>query len=185
MDGNSEGCLVLVVGPSGVGKDSLLNAARQSLSSSARFHFPKRYITRSASAGGEDHIATSEVEIRRMIDNGKMALHWQAHDLIYGIAASSLKPLELGQHVVINVSRGIIDDARQRFGYMRVLSIQASRDELFRRLRARGRETESEIEKRVERAMAYDVRGDDVLTINNSKALEDSTTEVINLLKSL
>ena len=50
------GCLIAVVGASGVGKDSLMEGARQMLSDC---HFVQRIITRPADAGAEDHIAAS------------------------------------------------------------------------------------------------------------------------------
>ena len=48
------GNLIVVVGPSGVGKDSLLSGARERL---ARVHFMQRVITRAADAGGEQHLS--------------------------------------------------------------------------------------------------------------------------------
>ena len=53
------GKLIFVVGPSGSGKDTLIDGAKDLLSDE-KFAFIKREITRSAKAGGEDHIEISK-----------------------------------------------------------------------------------------------------------------------------
>ena len=41
-----KGCFVAVVGPSGAGKDTIMDAARVALAGDTRFHFVRRIITR-------------------------------------------------------------------------------------------------------------------------------------------
>ena len=79
--------LVLVVGPSGAGKDTLLAAARRALSDDPRFHFVRRVITRAAEAGGEAHEAVTEAEFAAR----DFALLWQAHGLRYGIPVDAVE----------------------------------------------------------------------------------------------
>ncbi|MEA2777827.1 MAG: thymidine phosphorylase, partial [Acetobacteraceae bacterium] len=73
--------LILVVGPSGAGKDTVLALARAALLADPRFRFVRRVITRPADAGGEDHEAVSDFEFGQR----SFALRWQAHGLHYGI----------------------------------------------------------------------------------------------------
>jgi ribose 1,5-bisphosphokinase len=99
--------LVLVVGPSGAGKDTLLDAAKQALADNRRFRFVRRVVTRAADAGGEAHEAVTEAEFAKR----DFVLQWQAHGLRYGIPADAITD---GIVTVANVSRSIICDAAQR-----------------------------------------------------------------------
>ena len=58
------GVLVLVVGPSGAGKDTLMDAARAGLAADPRYRFARRLITRPAMAGAEDHDSCDEAGFR-------------------------------------------------------------------------------------------------------------------------
>jgi ribose 1,5-bisphosphokinase len=137
--------LVLVVGPSGAGKDTLLDAARRALVDDPRFRFVRRVITRPADAGGEAHEpATAEEFAAR-----DFALQWQAHGLSYGIPADAI---EEDAVVVANVSRTVIADAMRRFP-TRVIEVTAPSDVLAARLAARARETAADVAARVSRSV--------------------------------
>ena len=81
------GTLFLVVGPSGAGKDSLIDGLRARLDPS-RFVFARRTITRPSGAPGEDHLACSETEFERARSRGDFLITWQAHGLHYGLPGS-------------------------------------------------------------------------------------------------
>ena len=68
------GCLVLVTGPSGAGKDSLIAAAKTALLSNPRFMFPRRAVTRVRSAH-EVHDSLSVAEFSKAVACGAFALH--------------------------------------------------------------------------------------------------------------
>jgi ribose 1,5-bisphosphokinase len=136
--------LVLVVGPSGAGKDTLLAAARKALRQDARFHFAQRVITRPMDASGEDHEAITEQEFAAR----DFALQWQAHGLRYGIPAEVVGNREV---VVANVSRTVVGEAAERFS-VRVIEVTAPPEVLAIRLAARGRENEADVEARLARA---------------------------------
>lgn len=179
----SAGRLVLVTGPSGVGKDSLLDGARAALRDRKDVVFPHRVITRAPGLGGEDYRAVSEAEFAAMAAQGAFALHWPAHGLQYGIPASIDADLAAGRQVVVNVSRAVIDAARAKYPGLLVLAINASPDVLRRRLEARGRETPAEIEERLARAAAYRLTGADVVQLNNDGPLAEGIAAFVRLLE--
>jgi ribose 1,5-bisphosphokinase len=176
--------LVLVVGPSGVGKDSVLDAVRALVKHRSDIVFPRRVVTRAPGLGGEDYIAVSEADFAAMQARGDFALHWPAHGLHYGIPAAIDDDLRAGRQVVINVSRAIIGEARRRYPGMMVIGITAGADVLRQRLQARGRESAAEIEERLARAAAFDLVGDDVAILQNDGALEDAARQFVALLET-
>lgn len=176
------GTLWLIVGPSGVGKDSLIAGAKAALADDTGFVFPRREITRPADAGGEDHVAITEQEFSQHRDIGKYALSWRANGLGYGAPKSIDEELRRGRIVVLNGSRGALDDARLRYPDLKVMEIGVPAEILRARLEARGRETAAEIEARLQRANALHARGEDVISFVNDRPLSESIDAFVALL---
>ena len=175
MSTDRPGTLYLVVGPSGAGKDALLSKAQEMLT--ATHIFPKRIITRPADAGGEDHRAVSHEDFAAMRDRGELAFHWHAHGLHYGIDAGIGDLLGVGRHVVCNVSRSVVEDARRRFRCV-VVAVTASPEVRAARLRDRGREAERDIAGRVLREI--EVSPD--VTVVNDGLLEAAQKQFVAIL---
>jgi phosphonate metabolism protein PhnN/1,5-bisphosphokinase (PRPP-forming) len=138
--------LILVVGPSGAGKDTLIGVAQNALAADPRFRFVRRVITRPSHAGGEAHDAVSEAAFAQR----QFALKWQAHGLHYGIPLDIIADLARGIVVVANVSRGIIAEASTRFP-VRVIEVTAPPEILAARLAGRGRESPQDVVQRLAR----------------------------------
>jgi len=170
--GQGTGTLVLVVGPSGAGKDSLIDAARQRFGGRADLVFARRVITRAAQAGGEDHLAMDPAAFEAAERAGGFLLSWRAHDLAYGIPAEAGGELSRGRCVVANVSRRVIGQAERRADRVLVLHVTASPGTLARRLAARGRESEADILARLERQERVETSRSPIVTIRNDGALE-------------
>jgi len=179
------GLLVLVVGPSGVGKDTLLDAARERLAQDKQFCFPRRCITRPAGTVGEIHIPVRPKDFGQMARQGAFLLSWKAHDLGYGIPRHVLEEVEAGKTVIVNVSRSVIEDACELVGRknVRVVNIRASAEALRKRLEARGREDALDIERRLARASAYQLDGDYVVHVDNDADLETGILRFIRALE--
>lgn len=172
-----------MVGPSGVGKDTLIDGARTALAGDTGVVFARREITRPRDAGGEDHVAIDTDAFRaRVAANGYYLLAWEAHGLGYGLPAALADDLAAGRTVVANVSRGVLDDARARFP-VRILSIVAEHTAVAGRLADRGRETAAEIEGRLARAGAYAVEGDDVVVVRNEGTVAEGVAALVAAIR--
>jgi len=174
------GRLIAVVGPSGVGKDSVMEglaAADPSL------HLVRRTITRAPELGGEDYDAVSVEKFNELAAAGHFAVHWGAHDLQYGIPASIQTVLACGQDCLANFSRTALAAGDAAFAHFCVLNISARPETLVTRLAARGRESQAQIAKRLAQATKPLPDGLKVMTISNDGALEDTVTRALSLLQ--
>ncbi|HQF30259.1 MAG TPA: phosphonate metabolism protein/1,5-bisphosphokinase (PRPP-forming) PhnN [Hyphomicrobiales bacterium] len=168
------GRLVLVVGPSGAGKDSLINGARAALPPDGGVVFARRIVTRTADPDLEDHDSIDEAGFAALLAEGGFALSWRAHGLAYGLPVLIDAAIVEGRTVVANVSRATIAEARAKYADLRVVHVTASPERLRERLMARGRESAADVEKRIARAAEIAVEGPDVVTIDNSGRLDDA-----------
>jgi phosphonate metabolism protein PhnN/1,5-bisphosphokinase (PRPP-forming) len=172
---------VVVVGPSGAGKDTLMALARERLGGDARFRFVRREITRPAEAGGEDHLAVTPDEFAARRAAGAYALSWEAHGLGYGIPADVAADVAAGRVVIANISRAKIAEAALMFPTL-ALEITAPPEVLARRLAARGRETAEDIARRLARDVALP-EGVRVARVVNDRSAEEGAAEVVRVLK--
>ena len=176
----SSGRLIAVVGPSGVGKDSVMAgmiAARPDM------RLVRRTITRAPGLGGEGYDAVTPETFDAAAQDGAFCVHWAAHGLSYGIPADVLTDVQHGKDCLANFSRSALEQANAIFPNLTVLNITASPDTLARRLAGRGRETEAEIAARLAQADKCLPVVLDLVTISNDGALEDTVTMALAALQ--
>ena len=177
------GALVLVVGPSGAGKDTLIGAARAALADDPGFVFARRVITRDAVAALEDHDTIDVAGFTAAKARGDFALDWQAHGLCYGVPATIDTDIAEGRTVVMNGSRRMIGDAQARYPRSLVALVTADPAVRARRLAGRGRETEGEIAARLAHEGAPVPDGIETVRIDNSGDLDTAVAALIRVLK--
>ena len=187
---NASGTLVLVVGPSGAGKDTVMGhvaerVATGSMTTAAGIVFPRRVVTRAVAHGGEDCILVEAAEFTRRAAAGRFLLSWSAHGLHYGIPVTVRDDLAAGRMVVVNVSRAVIAAAETAVPRAAVVHITASPEIRAQRIAARGRETMDEIRGRIEREQPLAVGRAPVLEICNEGTVEAAADAVCRFLAGL
>ncbi|WP_174509928.1 ribose 1,5-bisphosphokinase [Klebsiella oxytoca] len=174
------GKLIWLMGASGSGKDSLLAALRQR--EHPQLLVAHRYITRPFNAGSENHIALSKPEFFNRAERQLFALSWHANNNYYGVGIEIDLWLHAGFDVVANGSRAHLPQARARYAdALLPICLQVTPEVLRQRLEQRGRECESDIAQRLERAARYTPT--DCLTLNNNGSLGQSVEQFFTLLR--
>ncbi len=157
--------LILIVGPSGAGKDTLINGVRAALRDQPSVRFVRRVITRAA--GGEEvHESVTEAAFLQRQEAGEFALSWRAHGLYYGVPADIGLDLAQGRAVIANVSRAVVAEAAKRFP-VAVIEVSAPADVLARRLAARGREDAVDVARRLSRAIELPLPVERISVVND------------------
>lgn len=174
------GAFVAVVGPSGSGKDAVIDCARAHYRDDARLVFPRRVITRPAGSG-EDHHPVSEAEFADLSDAGEFAVHWDAHGLRYGVPRHVAAAVEEGCVAVVNVSRAAMAGLDETFSTVHVVRVTVAEEVRRARILSRGREASDEVLARLNRpdpAPGHPV----ALEIVNDGALSDAGDALVALL---
>ncbi|MCL1922590.1 MAG: guanylate kinase [Propionibacteriaceae bacterium] len=174
----------VLVGPSGVGKGTLLDAVCAS--------YPQVWISVSATTRkprpgevhGQHYFFLTDQEFDDLIA-GDGFLEWaQYQSSRYGTPSKAVdRQIRAGQAVVMEVEiQGALQIMEKLSPLRTIFVIPPSMDELVRRLRARGTETEEAIAARVATArqeMALTHRFDHIIV---NEELAEATQELVNLL---
>ncbi|AYN09699.1 phosphonate metabolism protein/1,5-bisphosphokinase (PRPP-forming) PhnN [Pseudomonas putida] len=177
------GRLIFLVGPSGSGKDSLIDASREQLAL-AGVEIARRVITRSAEAKGEAAQGVTPEQFDTLRAQGAFVMHWRANGLDYGIPRQVDQWLAAGRAVLVNGSRAYLPEARQRYPDLLAVLVEVKPEVLRQRLLARGRETAEEVEQRLARSARLQAAADpSVHVLDNSSTLQAAVAAFVSLLR--
>jgi ribose 1,5-bisphosphokinase len=175
------GRLVLVVGPSGAGKDTLLGLAKAACAEDRNIVFPRRMITREASAS-EENEEVSAGTFQEALARGEYAMHWEAHGHRYALSRAIDDEIRAGRTVVANVSRTAIGAARAAYTHVVVVSITAPPDVLAERIAMRARGSDGRLEARLARTVEDAAAAPDVTIVNVGSA-EYHSRQLVRAIK--
>ena len=173
------GRLVLVVGPSGAGKDTLIAHARAACRGDASVVFPARVVTRPPSVF-EDNEFMPPSAFEQAAANGAFAIWWSAHGHMYGIPLAVDFDIEAGRTVVCNVSRTVIGAVRGRYANVVIVLVTAPRDVLRSRLAARERASDGRVSDRMRRVDLSDGKLRPDVIINNVGDPESEARKLVD-----
>lgn len=148
------GKIVILSGPSGVGKDSVLERWKAADPKVVRV---VAYCTRAPRPGeqdGVDYRFRSREEFMRMADAGDFLEYKEVHGNLY---ATPLKDMETllseGKIAVLKIDvQGALTVMEKRPDVLSIFLLPPSLDELERRIRSRGTDDEATIQKRLKNA---------------------------------
>jgi len=180
---NFPGLLILVVGNSGSGKDSIMKGVKERFPSELKsLHLTQRYIPRPYS-DTEDSIDVQPADFKKLSLQGEFVLKWHIYGLDYGVPIEIDDWLKKGHPVLVNVSRSIVKKARSIYQNILVVFIDVPFEITLKRVKERARESGKRLEERIlRRAKQNQDIPDADFIVDNSGDLEDAINNFLNYL---
>ncbi len=176
----------LIIGNSGAGKDTIIDEVlRRFPSHYMKLQVPKRVITRQSS-DTEKFESVDKETFYKLRESGEFILEWESYETFYGIRREVQDWLDAGHPVLLNISRNVVQTAREKFPDVRVIFIRVPLDVTADRIIERGRESYKEVLNRVVRAQDHqDYEGADFIVDNVGNLEETSRKDLDYLVASL
>lgn len=178
--------LVFVVGISGSGKDTIMrNVADTLLLEDIPVNILQRNVTRLPDKT-EESLYISEEEFLQRKSEKEFTLSWFVYNNWYGCPCALLEePLQRGEIVLVNVSRNILHEAREKYPQSKIVLIEVPIKIAEKRVKTRGRETYNHLVERFTRMQEeFDMPTPDKIILNDGD-LENAIHELSHYLKQL
>lgn len=184
---NESGMLILFSGPSGVGKDTLLDII---LGKNELFQRSVSLTTREKRSGetdGVDYYFISKEKFIKMVDDGQVLEYAQYGDNIYGTPKAPVdKWLSEGKTVILKIEVKGAQKIRELYpDAVSIFLLPPSMQILEKRIRARGTENEQDIAKRLEIAKNEILRSADYDFVVINDKIDEAANNVLNIINSM
>lgn len=146
------------------------------------FIVPKRYITRPPSPETEDFISITEQEFKDMLNRGEFLIHWRTYNKFYGVKKGILEKIDNGHSVLMNVSRRILEGAKKKYNFLRIIFVYVPFEITAQRIKEREREDSKELHERLERARKNQYLEIADFTVDNSGDLQVAGKQLLEFI---
>lgn len=177
--------LFFLIGPAGVGKDTLLDKLKNKQYTKNQPIVAHRYTTRPTREGDANYVGLSEFDYERRKEAGMFLFDWQYHRHPFAVGKEVLQWLEEGQHVIISGSRRYLSEAQKIHPELVPIWVTVSEEVLRKRLIIRARETLKEREARMEENRELEkLKTDRCISIMNDKTIKKTIAQILDLIES-
>jgi len=180
--------LIVISGPSGAGKDSLLDRLKQM---GCPFHFVVTTTTRPQRVGevdGRDYHFVTQSEFEAMIEQGDLIEHARVYGDYKGVHKQQVREaLASGMDVIMRLDvQGAATIRRLAPEAVLIFLITSTEQELFERLRARHTESPDSLQLRLATARDELMRvGEfDYVVVNQDEALDRAADDVMSIIRA-
>lgn len=186
---------LIICGPSGVGKGTIISKYLEERSGSDHFSFTVSHTTRAPRSGEVDGVHyhfTSSQQMRLAIEKGSFIEYAEVHGNIYGTSFEAMKDVEReGKNCLLDIDVQGVQSIKKNHPNLSANYIfvsPPSMEVLQKRLQDRGTETKESLEKRTANAaaeMAYGMENGnfDAILVNND--LDVACEDLTNILNKL
>lgn len=184
---NNEGMLVLFSGPSGVGKDTVLDII---LDKDERLQRSISLTTREKRSGetdGKDYYFITKEKFLEMVDGGQVLEYAQYGENIYGTPKAPVdKWLNEGKTVILKIEVKGAQKIRELYpDAVSIFLLPPSMQVLEDRIRMRATEDENDISRRLKIAKNEILRSADYDFVVVNDNIEEASNNVLGIIKAL
>ena len=181
------GRLIVVSGPSGAGKDTLIQAALEAIPELALIASATTRSPREGEVDGKDHVFLSRAEFERWIEEDRF-LEWAEYSgNLYGTPKQSVEELlDSGRSVILRIElQGARQIKERRPDAVMVFVRAPSLEETRRRLEGRATETSESVESRMATAIKEVAARDefDYEVVNGDR--EQARKDIIEIMERI
>ncbi len=180
--------LLVISGPSGVGKDSVVRAV---IEKNPAFHFVVTATSRPARPGeinGVDYIFVSEAEFKRMIADDELLEHAIVHDNYKGVPKQQIREaLDSNRDVIMRVDPQGAATLKKKIPNATFIFLAAESEEvIMRRLRARRTESDEAFNLRmtIARNELKRIHEFDYLVVNQEGKIDRTVEQILAITEA-